>query len=64
MLNFIDRCFYYILYICSQVFREKLIDKPSDIFARLLKRNPSPYGFFVNLGRYEPFNIIYYFIII
>lgn len=37
--------------VLSQSFREKLTTKPSVIFRRLCRRNPSPYGFFMNLGR-------------
>jgi anthranilate synthase len=36
--------------VLSQVFRHKLTTKPSTVFRRLCKRNPSPYGFFMNLG--------------
>jgi anthranilate synthase len=41
--------------VLSQTFREKLSDEtpPSTIFRRLRKRNPSPYGFFINLGEQE-----------
>jgi len=39
--------------VLSQAFREKLNAKPSTIFKRLCKRNPSPYGFFMNLGQDE-----------
>jgi len=41
--------------VLSQTFREKL-DKntpPSVLFRRLRSRNPSPYGFFINLGEDE-----------
>lgn len=41
--------------VLSQTFREKL-DKdtpPSTLFRRLRDRNPSPYGFFINLGQDE-----------
>lgn len=41
--------------VLSQTFREKL-DKdtpPSTLFRRLRARNPSPYGFFINLGEAE-----------
>lgn len=41
--------------VLSQTFREKL-DKdtpPSTLFRRLRERNPSPYGFFINLGEAE-----------
>jgi len=41
--------------VLSQTFREKL-DKqtpPSKLFRRLRARNPSPYGFFINLGEDE-----------
>mmetsp|Transcript_6446 Transcript_6446/g.16007 ORF Transcript_6446/g.16007 Transcript_6446/m.16007 type:complete len:875 (+) Transcript_6446:125-2749(+) len=41
--------------VLSQTFREKLTpeNKPSTIFRRLRKRNPAPYGFFINLGEQE-----------
>lgn len=39
--------------VLSQSFKEKLSVKPSTVFKRLCKRNPSPYGFFMNLGRNE-----------
>lgn len=39
--------------VLSQAFRERLTDKPSDVFRRLCTRNPSPYGFFMNLGKGE-----------
>ena len=39
--------------VISQVFRRKLVEPPSVIFSRLLKRNPSPYGFLMNLDRNE-----------
>ena len=39
--------------VLSQAFREKLNAKPSDIFKRLCRRNPAPYGFFMNLGASE-----------
>ena len=39
--------------VLSQVFREKLNVKPSVVFQRLCQRNPSPYGFFMNLGEDE-----------
>ena len=41
--------------VLSQTFREKLDDEtpPSKIFRRLRKRNPAPYGFFINLGEQE-----------
>ena len=39
--------------VLSQVFRHKLDSAPSQVFRRLLRRNPSPYGFFMNLGRNE-----------
>ena len=39
--------------VLSQVFREKLNVKPSTVFQRLCQRNPSPYGFFMNLGEDE-----------
>ena len=37
--------------VLSQAFRERLAGRPSDTFRRLCRRNPSPYGFFMNLGR-------------
>lgn len=41
--------------VLSQTFREKLSPQqpPSKIFRRLRKRNPAPYGFFINLGEQE-----------
>lgn len=39
--------------VLSQVFRHKLTSRPSTVFRRLSKRNPSPYGFFMNLGKNE-----------
>lgn len=39
--------------VISQVFRRKLVESPSVVFSRLLKRNPSPYGFLMNLDRNE-----------
>jgi anthranilate synthase len=41
--------------VLSQTFREKLSPEqpPSKIFRRLRKRNPAPYGFFINLGEQE-----------
>eukprot|EP00339_Tiarina_fusa_P000543 CAMPEP_0117085726 /NCGR_PEP_ID=MMETSP0472-20121206/60230_1 /TAXON_ID=693140 ORGANISM="Tiarina fusus, Strain LIS" /NCGR_SAMPLE_ID=MMETSP0472 /ASSEMBLY_ACC=CAM_ASM_000603 /LENGTH=948 /DNA_ID=CAMNT_0004815031 /DNA_START=149 /DNA_END=2995 /DNA_ORIENTATION=+ len=41
--------------VLSQTFREQLDDEtpPSKVFRRLRKRNPSPYGFFINLGEQE-----------
>ena len=41
--------------VLSQTFREKLPEKtpPSKLFRRLRKRNPAPYGFFINLGEQE-----------
>jgi anthranilate synthase len=41
--------------VLSQTFREKLNEEtpPSVIFRRLRERNPSPYGFFINLGEEE-----------
>jgi len=38
--------------VVSQTFREKLDEEtpPSTLFRRLRERNPSPYGFFINLG--------------
>jgi anthranilate synthase len=37
----------------SQIFRSRMVDKPSNVFRRLFERNPSPYGYFINLGRNE-----------
>jgi len=41
--------------VVSQTFREKLDERtpPSVLFQRLQARNPSPYGFFINLGEEE-----------
>ena len=39
--------------VLSQSFREQMKCKPSVVFRRLCKRNPSPYGFFINLGSNE-----------
>jgi anthranilate synthase len=41
--------------VVSQTFREKLGPEtpPSTLFRRLRGRNPSPYGFFINLGEQE-----------
>jgi len=41
--------------VLSQTFREKLDEEtpPSTLFRRLRERNPSPYGFFINLGEEE-----------
>jgi anthranilate synthase len=41
--------------VLSQTFREKLPKEtpPSKLFRRLRARNPSPYGFFINLGERE-----------
>ena len=36
--------------VLSQAFRARLTAKPSEIFKRLCRRNPAPYGFFMNLG--------------
>jgi len=36
--------------VLSQTFREPCKDPPSEIFTRLQERNPSPYGFLMNLG--------------
>jgi anthranilate synthase len=36
--------------VLSQTFREACPDPPSEIFRRLRRRNPSPYGFLINLG--------------
>ena len=37
----------------GQMFFEKCKDKPSEIFARLKKQNPAPYGALMNLGEGE-----------
>lgn len=37
----------------SQTFYEPCPEKPSVIFQRMRERNPSPYGFFINLGDEE-----------
>ncbi len=37
----------------SQTFRDPLSDAPSAIMRRLTRINPSPYGFFINLGEDE-----------
>jgi anthranilate synthase len=37
----------------GQTFFEPCVEAPSEIFQRLCERNPSPYGFFINLGRAE-----------
>jgi anthranilate synthase len=41
--------------VVSQTFREKMSSDtpPSVLFRRLRERNPSPYGFFINLGEQE-----------
>mmetsp|Transcript_11334 Transcript_11334/g.28525 ORF Transcript_11334/g.28525 Transcript_11334/m.28525 type:complete len:787 (-) Transcript_11334:457-2817(-) len=39
--------------VLSQTFREPCKDAPSVIFSRLQERNPSPYGFLMNLGEGE-----------
>jgi anthranilate synthase len=41
--------------VVSQTFREKMNSdtSPSVLFRRLRERNPSPYGFFINLGEQE-----------
>ncbi|MEE3328488.1 MAG: anthranilate synthase component I [Myxococcota bacterium] len=39
--------------VLSQTFREPAAASPSTIFNRLQKRNPSPYGFLINLGEDE-----------
>ena len=41
--------------VLSQTFREKLNNDtpPSVLFRRLYSRNPSPYGYFINLGEQE-----------
>jgi len=37
----------------GQTFFEPCVEAPSEIFRRLCERNPSPYGFFINLGKSE-----------
>ena len=37
----------------GQTFFEPCVEAPSEIFRRLCERNPSPYGFFINLGKAE-----------
>ena len=37
----------------GQTFFEPCVEAPSEIFQRLCERNPSPYGFFINLGKAE-----------
>jgi anthranilate synthase len=37
----------------GQTFYERCIDTPADIFSRLKKRNPAPYGALMNLGEGE-----------
>src|SRR5262249_38178287 len=37
----------------GQTFFEPCPEPPSEIFRRLRERNPSPYGFLINLGRAE-----------
>ena len=39
--------------VLSQTFYEPCPQPPSVIFRRLRKRNPSPYGFLINLGAEE-----------
>ena len=39
--------------VLSQTFHEPAVSPPSTIFRRLQKRNPSPYGFIINLGEDE-----------
>lgn len=39
--------------VLSQTFREPCSAPPSEIFKRLQRRNPSPYGFLMNLGEDE-----------
>lgn len=39
--------------VLSQTFVEPLDVPPSTLFRRLRKRNPAPYGFFLNLGQQE-----------
>ena len=39
--------------VLSQTFREPAAATPSTIFQRLQQRNPSPYGFLINLGEEE-----------
>lgn len=37
----------------GQTFSDSCVITPSEVFLRLRKRNPSPYGFFMNLGEAE-----------
>ena len=37
----------------GQTFSDSCVITPSEVFLRLRKRNPSPYGFFMNLGEEE-----------
>ncbi len=37
--------------VMSQTFKEPCHNNPSDVFTTLCERNPSPYGFFMNLGK-------------
>ena len=37
--------------VTSQVFAERSVEPPSELFRRLKEQNPSPYGFLINLGR-------------
>eukprot|EP00614_Pseudopedinella_elastica_P015350 CAMPEP_0172582350 /NCGR_PEP_ID=MMETSP1068-20121228/1770_1 /TAXON_ID=35684 /ORGANISM="Pseudopedinella elastica, Strain CCMP716" /LENGTH=831 /DNA_ID=CAMNT_0013375675 /DNA_START=47 /DNA_END=2542 /DNA_ORIENTATION=- len=39
--------------VLSQTFREPCEAKPSQLFRRLRRRNPAPYGFLLNLGSQE-----------
>ena len=39
--------------VLSQTFSEFCPNPPSEIFRRLCDRNPSPYGFIINLGHDE-----------
>jgi len=39
--------------VLSQTFVEPCPEQPSEVFRRLRRRNPSPYGFIMNLGRNE-----------
>jgi len=39
--------------VLSQTFREPCKASPSEVFHRLQQRNPSPYGFLINLGQDE-----------
>jgi len=39
--------------VLSQTFTEPCPQSPSEVFKRLRRRNPSPYGFIINLGKTE-----------